>query len=252
MIYGIWSSAAGMAANRYRLDVSANNMANIDTVGFKHDLGLLAERPVEAKEGGINASYHNFFFDRLSGGTMVAPTMHSFAQGSSQLTNKPLDAMIEGKGFFQIQTPDGERYTRDGRFTVDDSGTLVTVAGAHPVLSEGGTPITMGSGERPEIDQLGRVAQGSSIVGKLAVVEFDDVNNLRKIGQNLFIATNDATPQAATSSQVVPGMLEGSTVSPVNGIARMIEIMRSYDLNSNVLKMQDHMLGKAVSEIARF
>lgn len=251
MVYGIWSSAGGMAVNQYRLDVSANNLANIDTVGFKHDIALLTERPVESQEEPANTRHRNVFYDRLSGGTLVAPTVHTFGQGPTMVTNDPLDAMIDGKGFFAVQTPDGVQYTRDGRFTVNSSGTLVTVAGSFPVLSEEGQPIKISEGPQPYVIEGGHIMQADATVDRLALVEFDDLHLLRKVQQNRFAAAENQSARPATDSNVMPGRLEGSTVDPVNGIARMIEISRSFEMNASILRMQDQTLGRAVNDIAR-
>jgi len=252
MVYGLWLSAAGMAANQYRQDVAANNLANIETIGFKHDLALLSERPVESREDGDTILHRHALLDLLSGGTRVTPTVHSFEQGPAQVTNQPLDAMIQGSGFFQVETADGPRYTRDGRFAVDPAGRLVTVAGALPVLDQAGQPITVAAGQRPEIDHRGRIKQGETVAATLGVVEFDDLAKLRKQGASLFVATGDAAARSATSSQVVPRTLEGSTIDPITGLVGMIEASRAFEINANMISLQDSTMGRAANDIARF
>lgn len=252
MVYGLWQSAAGMAANQYRQNIAANNLANIDTIGFKHDLAMLRERPVESREDADAGAYANMFYDHLSGGTVVRETMHSFTQGPTIPTGQPLDAMIDGQGFFSIETDDGERYTRDGRFARNDDGLLVTFAGGHAVLDDGGATITIPSGGLVKIDSAGMVRQGDTTIATIGVVEFDDVNMLRKVGGNKFIATQGAQPRPAVDSEIVPGALEGSTIDPVSALVEMIKTARAFQMNANLLSAQDSTLGRAVNEIARF
>ena len=251
MVYGLWLSAAGMAANQYRQNVSANNIANINTVGFKKDLAMLVERPVESREDGDARRFAHTLFDMLSGGTHVRPTLHSFEQGSIMTTDKPLDAMIQGQGFFQVQTEDGVRYTRAGNFARSSAGLLVTAAGGHAVLDDSGSPISIPPGELPEISADGQIAQGDTVLGTLGIVEFDDLSLLTKQGKNLLAASANAVPRAASASKLVPRALEGSTVDPVKGLVDLIEASRAFQLNANMLSLQDTTLGRAVNEIAR-
>ncbi len=242
-----------MAANQYRQNVAANNVANINTVGFKHDLAMLRERPVESQEDADAARYAHSLFDMLSGGTQVSPTYHAFTQGPVMTTNKPLDVMIDGAGFFGVQTQDGVRYTRAGNFARSNEGLLVTSAGGFPVLDGGGGTISIpGDGGKVEITSGGQLKQDEAVLGTLGVFEFDDLSLLHKQGKNLFQAMNNATPRAPTDSVIVPGALEGSTMDPVNGLVDMIEASRAFQMNANMLSLQDTTLGRAVNEIARF
>jgi flagellar basal body rod protein FlgG len=252
MTYGLWLSASGMAANQYRQNVAANNLANVDTVGFKHDLATLIERPVESREDADAAVHANLFFDRLGGGTFVKPTRHAFVQGPAMPTGQPLDAMIEGSGYFQVDTPDGVRFTRDGRFTVSADGRLVTVAGGHAVLDQAGAPMAVvPGGPAAVLDSEGRFKQGDIEIGRLGVAAFEDESLLRKTGANLFTPTGDARPRTI-DARIVPGTLEGSTVDPIDGLTDMIEITRSFEINANMLRAQEQSLGRLLTEVARF
>ncbi len=252
MVYGLWLSAAGMAANQYRQNVASNNMANINTVGFKHDLAVLQERAVEAASHGDGLMYGHAVLDWLSGGTHVTPTVHSFEPGPTMTTHRPLDAKIDGPGFYRIATPAGERYTRDGRFALDAGRRLVTVAGGHAVLSDGGGEIVAGPGAPPEIDEGGRVRQGETVLATLGLVEFNDRSLLRKQGGNLFLATAGAAAAPARDSRITPRALEASNIDPVDGLVDMIEASRGFEINANLVSLQDAMIGRAVNEIARF
>jgi flagellar basal-body rod protein FlgG len=248
MVYGTHLSSAGMMVNMHRQNVITNNLANVDTVGFKHDLAVFMERQIEAVEDG-DAGRSTRLFDNMTGGTLVAETRHAMTQGPAIPTGRPLDVMIEGPGFFETDTPDGTRYTRDGRFAVRDDGTLVTVAGNHPVMSGTGLEIVVGPGA--EIDGQGRVLQNGVVVETLSMVDFADPTQLRKEGGNRFSAQGTAGPRPF-QAKLASGMLEGSTVDPVNGLATMIQTHRAFELNANFLRLQDQTLGRLVNDVARF
>ncbi|HUU84333.1 MAG TPA: flagellar hook-basal body protein [Phycisphaerae bacterium] len=257
MTYGLWLSAAGMQANEYRQDVLANNLANANTVGFKQDLAVIRERAVEGAgpEGGSTVGDSLFgAMDGLSGGSFVAPTYHSFAQGPVTQTHNPLDAAIDGDGFFAVRVGDDLRYTRDGRFTTNADNELVMVAngGRAKVLDDAGAPIVLlpATAGRPRIAADGTIRQGTTVVGKLGLAEFDDRDNLRKVGANLFQATGGRVGPAQRSS-VLAGHVEQSTVNPIGGLASMIEVSRAYQLNANMISLQDSTIGQAVSRVGR-
>src|SRR5580765_5965379 len=129
MVYGIYQSAAGLQINQHRQDVLANNLANIDTVGFKPDLALVRERMIASREGMSDPSLSNPLLNGMSGGTLASPSYTSFIPGSIEPTGKPLDVALHGDGFFAVKDGDTKRYTRDGRFMFDANGYLVTVGG---------------------------------------------------------------------------------------------------------------------------
>ncbi len=252
MTYGLWLSAAGLQANQYRQDVMANNMANLDTVGFKEDLAVMRERLVESRGGG-DRRFGHALYDGLSGGTFVAPTYHNFTAGPLMPSENPLDVAVRGDGFFAVQVDGQVRYTRDGRFTTNRDNELVMVAndGRARVLDESGVPVVLlPTAKRTEIAADGTVRQDGAVVGKIAVTEFADRNTLRKVGGNLFQATG-APGYPAQNSQLVSGALEGSTVDPVMSLTDMIEVTRAFQLNAQMISLQDMTIGQAVSRVGR-
>jgi flagellar basal body rod protein FlgG len=254
MTYGLWLSAAGMQANEYRQDVLANNLANANTVGFKHDLAMLRERTVQSRDAAGGPRFGHELLDNLSGGTFVAPTYHSFAEGPVTRTDKPLDVAIKGEGFFTVLVGNEVRYTRDGRFTINGANELVMVAGdgRARVLDEAGAPIALlpPPAGKPVIGPDGTIRQNNTVVGKLGLAEFADRNTLRKVGSNLFQATG-GPPLSASTSNVLAGYVEDSTVNPVAGLATMIEVTRVYQLNATMISLQDATIGQAVSRVGR-
>jgi len=250
MIYGLWLSAAGLQTNDYRQAVITNNLANVDTVGFKEDLAVVRERRVASRSGGPLGSAHPVL-DGLTGGSFVAPTYTRFSQGPIITSSNPLDVAIVGEGFFQVRDGSAIRYTRDGRFTVAADGRLVTVGGGFELLDAQGRPIVLRPDEpgRARIAEDGTVYQGDTAVGRLAVVDFADKRLLRKVGHGTFepVGIEPRPIQANLRSRA----LEGSTVDPVRTMAEMIEAARAYQMNATMISLQDGMLARAVNDVGR-
>lgn len=220
---------------RRELDIVANNIANVDTVGFKLENLMVetqAQRPAVTTPGPKPVK---FVMDRSVG--------RDFGQGGLQTTGAAFDLAVEGPGFFKVGSPDGERYTRDGRFTLDNTGRLVTQAG-NPVLGSGGEEILIDPIRGAvNIAADGTISQGLEQVGKIGVASFPELAVLEKTGDNLYRNTSNAQPEVAADSKVRQGMLENSNVKPIVEIGRMIEITRAYE---SVAKMMD-----STSELSR-
>lgn len=249
MIYGLYLSAAGLQANSFQMDTMANNLANANTVGFKHEIAVFSERRVESEGRGPMGARHALL-DNLSGGTFVPRTYTTFAQGPLEATHRPLDLAIRGEGFFQVREGGRDFYTRDGRLTVDSRGQLMTTSGK-AVMSTDQAPLFVdtGSSEAISVGPDGTVRQGSSEIGRLNLVEFADPQSLTKVGGGLYEANGQAALQA--TGEIASGHVELSTVDPVAGLARMVEISRAYQSNANLISMQDEMLGRAVNDLGR-
>lgn len=251
MTYGLWLSTAGLQVNEYRQSVLANNLANADTVGFKHDLAVMQERPV-ASAGGDPRFAHRVL-DGMTGGTWVRPTVHTFERGEFEQTGNPLDVAIDGDGFLSVSDGSETRFTRDGRMTVNPGGELVLTAGEGRwrVLDDVGQPMVVDptAGGTVEVSDDGTIRQGGAAIGTLGVVAFADRSQLSKVGGNLY---RNAGPQpAATDARVRSGHVERSTVNPVAGLAKMIEASRAYELNARMISMQDQTIGMAVTTVGR-
>jgi flagellar basal-body rod protein FlgF len=225
---------------RRELDIVANNIANANTTGFKvEDLMVHTEQAKPAKTLDGKAPV-KFVLD-----TGVA---RDFTQGALTKTDGDFDLAIDGKAFFKIQTAAGERYTRDGRFTTNPEGILVTQGGAQ-VLDEGGGAITIDPKLGPvTVGKDGIVSQGAVRVGKIALVRPDDMSSLAKDGDNLYRNTANTTLQPVTDAQVHQGMLEASNVNSVTEITKLIEIQRAYE---GVAKMMDNTAELSRSAVER-
>jgi flagellar basal-body rod protein FlgG len=223
-------------------------LANAETTGFKQDLAVFRQRLTESHSAPGAMALAHPVLDGLSGGTFVRPTYTDFSQGTLDKTNGPLDVAIVGRGFFTVQDGDEVRYTRDGSFHVDAQGRLVTARG-HLVLGDGGAAISVPSGAKVSIGEGGRVLADGEQIARLAVVDVSDPQRLVKVGENLF------DPQFVTeepfAGQLETGALEQSTVEPVTLLAHYIEAARAYQLNAQMITLQDGMLGRVVNDIAK-
>jgi flagellar basal-body rod protein FlgF len=228
---------------RRELDIVANNIANADTTGFKVESLMQSARPA-APAFTLQGPRPVKFV----GEDGVA---RDFGQGGLRQTGAAFDFAIEGRGFFQVSTPDGPRYTRDGGFRMDDTGKLVSEAG-YPVLDDGGGEISLD----PEDGELlvaqdGTISQGSTRVGKLGVADFTTLATLQKVGDNLYKNTSNQQPQPVTDSRIRQGMLEGSNVNSIVEITRMIEINRAYEQVTHMMESTSELARSAVQRMGR-
>lgn len=250
MIYGLWQSAAALQTQEYRQAILANNLANVDTPGFKPDRIAFQERLSAALVEASPRTRHPVL-DKLPGGLFESPVYTDHNQGSLETSQGPLDVAITGEGFIKVKTPDGPRYTRDGRLVMDRTGMLLHGASNSPVVDQRGQPIFLDQADldKVKIEPGGRVFQGSELVGQLSLVDFADLQSLSKTGDNLF----DAGTQKPVAAQgaLKQYAYESSGVDPVASLVEMIESTRVYQLNANLLTMQDESLGRAVNEVGR-
>lgn len=249
MIYGLWHSAAGMLTNEYRQDVTANNLANADTVGFKRDLTSFAER-MPARLAGRRSGVSDESLDPLSGGTWPGHTVTSHEPGALIQTDQPLDVAIDGPGFLVVERNGRPQYTRDGRIVKDARGMLVAASDGAPLLGTGGTPVLVNPfGGQPQINSDGQVTQDGQVIAELALADFANYDALRKVGAARFDA-GDQKPQPF-SARLLQNHLEGSSVQPVHEMVDMIEASRAYQMNAQMLTLQDQTIGRLISLVAR-
>jgi flagellar basal-body rod protein FlgF len=226
-----------------QMDIIANNIANSDTAGFK------VEELAETEDPQAPA----FTLGGPAPVKFVMPNgvVRNFGQGALRKTDSPFDVAIDGQGFFKVQTPKGERYTRDGRFRMDDTGKLVTQSGA-TVLDDGGGEITLAVDKGPiTISGDGTISQGTERIGKLGVVTFANLSTMEKVGDNLMQNTSNQTGTPATDARLRQGMLEGSNVNPIQEITRMIEVSRAYEQMAKMMDTQADLSTQAVQQLGK-
>ncbi|MGH6891266.1 MAG: flagellar basal-body rod protein FlgF [Dongiaceae bacterium] len=236
----IYIALSRQMALRQQMDVVANNVANANTSGFKAEMMLMSEVDLPAEQG-TELSYVQDF-----------ATARDFSPGTLRPTGNDLDLAIQGNGFFSVQTPDGVRYTRVGRFQLNADGTLVTSQG-YPVLSSGSS-VTIDPDDGPvQVAEDGSIStdraregQLLQVVGKLDVVDFADRGALKPAPDNLFIA--DAPPIAATG-KVAQGMLEDSNVNSILEMTNLIEVTRNYQAMQRFLDGEHERQRRAINSI---
>jgi flagellar basal-body rod protein FlgF len=251
MIYGIYQSAAGLQIQEYRQSLIANNIANVDTPGYKPDQVAIVERPVESAIAG-GASARDRVLDKLSGGLFETPVFTDFRPGQLEITDRSLDLAIADRGFFRVRSPQGERFTRDGRLDVMSDGTLVMVANGFPVLDRAGQPIRVDptSSQPVSVNQLGFVFQGNDEVTQMDIVDFPDHRVLGKVGRNVFDA-GGAKPTSINGELLRPGAVEQSSADPTLSMVQMIAATRAYEMNATLVSLQDQTLAKVVNDVGR-
>ncbi|MCE1238287.1 MAG: flagellar basal-body rod protein FlgF [Hyphomicrobiales bacterium] len=226
---------------RRELDLIANNVANVDTNGFKAQALLAKEQRLSpAADLDFKRS------DRPISFVLDDANRYDLSAGRMMATGNDLDVAIDGKGWFVVQTANGERYTRNGSFALSPDGTLVTRNG-DPVMTDGG-PLTLQPGEgRITVAGDGVISTNQGVRGKLKVVEFADAGSLKKAGETLFEGTN---PQPSTFPRLVQGQIEKSNVRAVEQISRLIEVGRSYEQVSSWMSKTDDMRRDAIEKLA--
>ena len=233
-----------------QMDVLANNIANVNTNGFKADESLFEEY--------LNSGAHEDNFkgaDRRVSYVQDRGTFHNFAQGPAQPTNDPLDVAIDGAGFLAVQTQGGERYTRDGNLQINNIGQLVTHEG-DPVLGNSGPIVFQPTDHDIAISPDGTVtvlegtSHADSIRGKLRLVSFADAQKLLKQGNNYFSTPNDNIAQQDTKSVVRQGFVEKSNVNAVSEMAMMMQVTRTYSQIANILQQQSELHKSAIEQLA--
>ena len=233
-----------------QMDVVANNVANVNTNGFKSDRSMFEEYLMPG------AHEDNFVGrDRRLSYVQDRASFHDFAQGASEQTKNPLDVAIDGGGFLVVQTPAGERYTRDGGLQINNQGQLVTTSGS-PVLGTSG-PIVFqptdhdisiaSDGNITVVEGAGRI---DSVRGKLRLVSFAQAQQLLKEGSNLYSAGEGGAAQPDTTSKVRQGFIEKSNVNSVAEMSRMIEVTRTYTQISALLQQQSDLNRTAIEKLA--
>ncbi|WP_369058921.1 flagellar basal-body rod protein FlgF [Caulobacter sp. 73W] len=235
---------------RRELDIVANNIANADTAGFKvEELLVKTEAAGKARTAQVQGPVKFVIDDGIT---------RDFGQGPLRKTGGTFDVAIDGQGFFSVQGPGGEaRYTRDGRFTLNPQGILVTQQG-HPVTGPGNAQINIDPaqgeitiGKDGTISQTNAVTGQAVNVGRLAVVQFEDRSALSKEGDNLFRNTSNAQPIAAADALVQQGMVEGSNVQQVVEITRLIEVTRAYERSSKLVGDNNDLSRRSIERLGR-
>ncbi|MEI9996369.1 MAG: flagellar basal-body rod protein FlgF [Rhizomicrobium sp.] len=223
------------------MDVIANNIANVSTPAFRREEPSFQEYLAHVPPAEGQSGTQTLSFVQDSG------VVRDMSEGRLETTGAPFDMAIHGKGYFVVQTPTGERYTRNGHFGLDASGQIVTSNGDAVQGDGGAIAITPDDGE-VHIAQDGTVSGANGQIGRIRVVDFADPRALTKEGASLYAAAGQS-PVTADSFALQSGMLETSNVEPVIEISHMIEVMRAYQATATLTQTQEDLMRQAIDKL---
>ena len=261
-------------AQAQNVDIIANNLANSDTLGFKKDAPTFKEylSAVESEKGGAEVPRGSFkdkdFFPldgRDQSFVVLDGTFTNFKQGALRVTQNPLDIALDGPGFLEVSTPSGVRYTRQGSLKVAMDGRLVTTDGNPVLASKPGGLAAPGEladaarfvnlrdrGTHFSISSSGELYAGDQLIAKLSVVEFQDVNKLRKTGGSLFESQPNSTlVTGPVRTQVRQGVLETSNVNPIEEMTNLIRANRIYESGLKAMKTYGEIMQRESNDIGK-
>ncbi|GAB4108221.1 MAG: flagellar hook basal-body protein [Phycisphaeraceae bacterium] len=260
MNYGLYLSASGVLTNTYRQDVFANNLANVETPGFKPDIPTVRQRDPESIEDGLGMDVSQELLDKLGGGVLAGRQRINFKQGPLRASHQPLDvALLDKRQFFAVESINPETgqadvaLTRDGRFTINGQNELVTQAG-HRVLDASGQAIVVDATGQASIDEAGRLLINGVPTGRaIQVAEVDDLDALTKRGQGLFVFSGPGTARVLPeeSVRVKPGHYEASGVDPIMAMMNVVAATKAITSNANMIRYHDQLLDRAVNTLGR-
>jgi len=278
MLRGIFTGESGMLAQQRRLDIISNNLANVDKTAYKKDQMVFKAFPDmlirRINENGVGitpaGSYDTMpFVGKLSTGVEVNEVYTQFVQGSLQRTENNFDLALEGQGFFTVLTERGERFTRNGSFTINQDGTLMTHNG-EPVLGENGliriqtnnfiineqgelianTRLSLDPREMVNLDN--NEWEEPQVIDRLKIVDFENRREIKKYGDSQYMDNElSGPPLEAVGFKVKQGFLEKSNVNIVREMVDMIEVQRSYEANEKTIQTSDQTLGRLINDVGR-
>ena len=245
MLRGLYVSASGMLADEIRHQVVSNNLANANTIGYKKDQ-VIGQTFPEVLMASVYKGKSKIIGQTGLGASVVDIPI-KMTPGMIETTNSTLDLALQGDGFFVIETPAGIRVTRQGNFQLNGNGQLTNFAG-DLLLGEKG-PITVNPlGEAIEVKADGSVFQGSVLLDKLLLVDYDP-SLLSKEGGNRFKVADGAIAREA-NFEVLQGTLERSNVNVIEEMVEMINLMRAYESGQRLIQTQNDTLGKLINDMA--
>jgi len=281
LIRGWYTSASGMRAQQFRLDAVANNLANVDTDGYKRDVAAFKSFPEllirrQDDDGVYKIPFGSAdaapIVGKMGMGVELNELFTNFDQGEPKETSSDFDIMLDGKGFFAVATPWGERYTRNGSFVLGKEGFLETKEG-YPVLGENG-PIRV-KANNFQVDKDGRIFVNAAypddpelLIGReanqwedtvlldtLKLVDFDIDRYLEKQGSSLYRESQTSGPAMVMVEgqrpKVLQGFIESSNVDPIVEMVQMIEVNRAYEANQKVIQTEEAALGTLINQVMK-
>lgn len=258
----LWISKTGLDAQQRDIAVTSNNLANASTIGFKKSRAIFEDLLYQNinQPGGQSTQETELPSGLMLGaGTRVVATQKNFSQGNLITTENSLDLMVSGKGFFEIQMPDGSvSYTRNGQFTLDRDGQIVTPGAGHPLqpainIPDEALSVTVSQDGEVAVTMPGQA--GNQVVGQINLASFINPAGLEPVGENLFKesassgAPLQGIPGVDGMGSIHQGALETSNVNVTEELVNLIESQRVYEMNSKVISSVDQMLGFAIQQL---
>lgn len=257
MLRGLYSATTGMLAQQYNLDIISNNLANVNTIGFKKNRAGFQDLLYSTIREPNTQTNRGILPNRLQvgNGVKLASTVNVFSQGNFTQTDNQLDVAISGEGFLRVQLPDGKQgYTRDGAFKIDVDGNLVTSDGFYVVKPE----INIPKGAKEiAITKDGAISaivpgkEGPQLVGQIMLVKFINPDGLEQTGKNFYVQTvNSGNPEIGKPTtnglgSIVQGALESSNVDVAEEMVNMMMAQKAYEFGSKSIQNSDQMLAIA-------
>lgn len=268
----LWPAVSGAMARDHQIEVISNNLANVNTNGFKRDdvtfkeyLSKNEKMNIEGEEIPRSPIKDKDLYPldgRDQSFVVVNGTQTKFSTGGFKVTDNPLDIALNGPGFYEISTPSGIRYSKAGSFKLSSEGKIVTSEG-YPVLSRGTEGESTGAAGREinvsensgalHVNDQGDVYVGDEKIAQFNIVEFGDLNQMRKVGSSNFENKDPLKnpPAVAINTQVKQGMVETSNVNPVQEISNLIRANRMFEQDLKAMKTVNEMLSKEVNDIGK-
>ena len=265
MVKGLYTAHTGMVNEMKRLDILANNLANANTTAYKKEgttsrtfADEMAIRVKDTSSYGLNRQ-----IGEITYGVHLGQVYTDYSSGSFRVTDNSADFAIDGNGFFAVAFTDKQgntsvKYTRDGSFTVNVDGYLVTKDGDYVLNATGAMNgdanpenfIRVDPNQRIDVNELGYIFQNDEIVGTLGMTDFDNYDYIEKYGENLYNLLEGGN-RIGTNAKVMQGVLESSNVNVINEMVNMITIQRAYEAGQKVITSVDSTLEKAANNVGR-
>jgi len=246
MPYGLYIAAEGASAQNLRMQVIANNLANVETTAFKRDVPQIQARFAEAIVQGLDVPGSGSI-NNIGGGVEVIDTVTDLSPGGYRVTGRPEDLAIRGDGYFVVRNGRDNLLTRAGNFTITATGALTTDQG-YPVLDTTGVPAVIDPQLPWWVSPQGELLQDGARI-PLAIVRPREPGDLVKIGNNLFQPLAATMPVPFEQRQVESGMLETSGVNPVSEMMELISASRAFESNVTLIRNHDQMIGNLISRV---
>lgn len=256
MNYGTQISVSGILTALHRQDVATNNLANINTVGFKPQLAMTRQRDPVRIEDGSSGIPSDAMIERLGAGVHLMPSLTTFGQGTLRTTGNDLDIAIEGDGFLLVRdasdgSSDRVRLSRDGRLARNADGLLVQASSGLPVLDRSNREIEIGQGP-VEIDEDGVITQGGAKVAVLGLVDVENRRELKREGEGLYAAgASDLNSRTQATGRIRQRALESSAVDEIDALMDVTSAARDVSANLGMVQYQDRLLDRAINTLGR-